>query len=157
MIDTSKGFTIVRTFDATPEELWDAWINADAIADWWRPRDTITPRESVEMDARVGGRYVYTMVNASDPSKGVVTGGVFREMQPYTRLSFTWGYPDGDQNDQPVATVTFEPDGGRTRMTFDLRGVEGKQGDGFFYDGWDQVLDSLETYISTGDAAGYGQ
>ena len=76
--------------------------------------------------------------------------GSFREMQPYTRLSFTWGYPDGDQNDQPVATVTFQPDGGRTRMTFDLRGVEGKQGDGFFYDGWDQVLDSLETYIQYG-------
>ena len=35
-----------------------------------------------------------------------------------------------------------------TSMTFDLRGVDGAEGDGFFYDGWKDVLDSLGRYLS---------
>ena len=53
---------------------------------------------------------------------------------------FTWGQPDDDPHDAPVVTVTLEPVGEGTRMTFDLRGVEGKPGDWFFYDGWDEAL-----------------
>ena len=79
----------------------------------------------------------------------VVTGGVYREVAPFTRLVFTWGYPDGNQDDQPVVTITLEPPGAGTRMTFDLRGVDGKKGDGFFHDGWDEALDSLEDYLSS--------
>jgi hypothetical protein len=32
-------------------------------------------------------------------------------------------------------------------MTFDLRGVDGTKGDGYFYDGWQDVLDSLGDYL----------
>lgn len=145
MIDFSKGFSIVRTFDATPEEVWTAWTDPVAAAQWWRPRNTTTPRDLMEMDVRPGGRYVYTMIN-NDSGDRVVTGGVYREVTPFSRLVFTWGYPDADPDDSPVVTVTLEAIGDKTRMTFDLRGVEGTKGDGFFYDGWDQVLDSLETY-----------
>lgn len=146
VIDTSKGFTIVRTFTATPEEVWRAWTDADAIAQWWHPRGAHTPRESVEVDLRIGGRYVYSMVN-NDTGDSVVSGGVYREIEPFTRLVFTWGYPDGDQDDQPIATVELEavPEG--TRQTFDLRGVEGAPGDGYFYDGWVGVLDVLGDYL----------
>ncbi|WP_304454025.1 SRPBCC domain-containing protein [Nocardiopsis sp. YSL2] len=146
MIDVSKGFTLVRTFEASPEEVWKAWTDPDAAAQWWRPRGTTTPRETVEMDTQVGGRYTYTMVNDAVGNK-VVTGGVYREVVPFERLVFTWGHPDGDPDDTPVITVTLEPVNEGTRMTFDLRGVEGAEGDGSFHDGWQEVLDSLENYM----------
>ena len=47
MIDTTRGFTLVRTFEATPEEVWRAWADPDEAAQWWHPRETSTPRESV--------------------------------------------------------------------------------------------------------------
>ncbi|MDJ0376122.1 SRPBCC domain-containing protein [Cryobacterium sp. PH31-L1] len=146
MIDTAKGFTIVSTYDATPDEVWTAWTDADAAAQWWFPRGTSTPRETVEIDARVGDNYVYTMVNDATGDK-VVSGGVYREVLPLERLVFTWGEPDGDPDDSPIVTITIEPVGNRTRMTFDLRGVAGSKGDGFFYDGWQDVLDSLGRYL----------
>lgn len=142
MIDASKGFTLVRTFDATPEEIWEAWTDPDSAAQWWPS----TPRETVEIDARVGGRYTYTMVNDATGER-IITAGVYREVVPFERLVFTWGYPDGDPDDTPAITITLEPAGERTRMTFDLRGVEGKKGDGFFYDGWQDALDSLEEHL----------
>ena len=147
MIDESQGFTLVREVDATPEEVWAAWTDPDEAADWWHPRNTRTPRDEVEIDARVDGRYVYTMVN-EDSGERVVTGGVYREVVPFERLVFTWGNPDDEPDDQPVITVTLEPVGDRTRMTFDLRGVSGTPGDGYFYDGWVDALDSLEEHLS---------
>ena len=146
MIDMTKGFTIVRMVDASVEDVWRAWTDPDVAAQWWHPRGTSTPRESVEIDARVNGRYTYTMVN-DETGERVVTGGRYREVVPVERLVFTWGDPDGDPDDTPVVTVTLEPDGDRTRMTFDLRGVDGSKGDGFFYDGWEEALDSLDDYL----------
>lgn len=152
MIDASKGFTLVRTFAATPEEVWEAWTDADSAAQWWRPRGTSTPRETVEIDARVGGRYTYTMVNDATGIK-VVTAGTYREVVPFERLVFTWGNPSDDSGDTPVITVTLEPAGEGTLMTFDLRGVDGAKGDGSFYDGWDEVLDSLGKHLEHSQAA----
>lgn len=147
MIDSSKGFTIVRTFEATPEEVWQAWTDPDSAAQWWHPNGATTPRESVEIDAHVGGSYQYTMVN-DETGEEVVTGGVYREVRPFERLAFTWGDPGGDPDETPIVTISLEPVSEGTRMTFDLRGVEGAKGDGFFYDGWDQVLDSLQGYFT---------
>lgn len=66
MIDTTKGFTIVRTFTATPRRVWQAWLDPECIAAWWHPAGAATPRDSVQVDPRVGGRYRYTMVNQED-------------------------------------------------------------------------------------------
>lgn len=147
MTDMSQGFTIVRLLDATPEEVWRAWTDPGAVAQWWHPAGASTPRDSVEIDARVGGRYRYSMVNDDDGTT-VVTGGTYLDVTPYTRLSFTWGEPDADPEDTPVVTLTLEPEGDGTRLTFELRGVEGHPGDGFFHDGWTSTLDSLAAHVA---------
>ena len=68
MIETEqtleKAFTITRIFDAPRAEIWRAWTDPDEAAAWWHPRGLETPRESVELDVRPGGRYRYTMVAA---------------------------------------------------------------------------------------------
>lgn len=161
MTDSSKGFTLVRTFEATPEEIWKAWTDPGSAAQWWHPLGASTPREAVEIDARAGGRYTYTMVNDAT-GETVVTSGVYREVTPFRRLVFTWGEPDGVftwgesdgvPNATPVITVTLEPIAAGTRMTFELRGVHGASGDGSFYDGWQGVLVSLGAYVEQSRSA----
>ncbi|PJJ55225.1 SRPBCC family protein [Compostimonas suwonensis] len=146
MIDASTGFTLARTFDASSEEIWEAWLTPDSAAQWWHPRGMSTPRETVRIDARVGGRYTYTMVDDVTGDR-FVAAGVYREVSPFERLVFTWGYPDGDPDDSPVVTITLERLDGGTRMIFDLRGVAGRKGDRSFYDGWQQALDSLGEHL----------
>jgi uncharacterized protein YndB with AHSA1/START domain len=148
MIDETKGFTLVRELDATPEEIWDAWTNPDEAAMWWHPRGVSTPRETVTIDARVGGRYAYTMVNDATGEK-FLTGGVYREVVPHDRLVFTWGAPDDDPDDCPLITITIEPRGESTRMTFDLRGFDGVPGDANVFDGWDSALDVFADHVRT--------
>jgi uncharacterized protein YndB with AHSA1/START domain len=160
-IDTSTGFTLVRTFRASPEQIWQAWTDADSAARWWHPLQMHTPRDSVQIDARVSGRYTYTMVPdapagdvpADDaalgaaPAEGIVTAGTYRVVEPHRRLEFTWGFPDDDADESPLVTIALEPVDDVTRMTFQLLGVAGVEGDGSYYDGWEQALDSLGEYL----------
>jgi uncharacterized protein YndB with AHSA1/START domain len=153
MIDTSKGITLVRNLDATPEAIWNAWTDPDQAAQWWHSRGTSTPRETVEIDARVGGRYAYTMVN-DENGEEYPTGGVYREVKPVSRLVFTWSNPADDPDDQPVVTVAIDPAGDLTRLTFDLRGVDGMSGDDSFYDGWESALDNLAEHVGQASVRG---
>ena len=86
-----KQFTITRVFDAPRELVWQAWTDPDEAAIWWHPRGIETPRESVQIDARVGGQYSYTMI-APDGTEYPTTGD-YREITPPERLVFTWGSP----------------------------------------------------------------
>ncbi len=152
MIDMTLGFTLVRDFDATPEELWAAWTDPDEAAVWWHPAGLRTPRETVTIDARVGGRYAYTMVDDATGAR-YPTGGVYREVVENVRLVFTWGSPDDDPDDAPLVTVTLEPLGRLTRQTFDLRGADGARGDGWIHDGWESALDELGAHMAPAGAA----
>ena len=146
--DRTQGFTIARTYQATPQEVWEAWTDPDSVAQWWHPHRLSTPRESVELDPRIGGRYVYTMV-VDATGERIVSGGVYLEVTPYERLVFTWGDPAADPDDAPVITVALEPVDTGTLMTFELRGVPGGKGDGSFYDGWDDTLAVLAEHLES--------
>jgi uncharacterized protein YndB with AHSA1/START domain len=147
MIDTTKGFTIVREFDADPQELWQAWTDPDETAAWWHPDGLHALRDSVAIDARVGGRYAYTIVNDLTGERHP-SGGEYREVVENEKLVFTWGNPDDDPDTAPLVTVTLASLGaGRTRITLDLRGIAAAPGDGSFYDSWDSVLDELDAYL----------
>ena len=53
---------ITRVFDASRERVFRAWTDPDDVAEWFSPAPLTTPRESVRIDLRVGGRYELTMV-----------------------------------------------------------------------------------------------
>jgi uncharacterized protein YndB with AHSA1/START domain len=155
MIDATKGFTLVREFAATPAEIWDAWTNPDEAAHWWHPRGVSTPRESVSIDARVGGTYAYTMINDATGER-YPTVGEYREVVPFERLVFTWGRAGDDPDDRPLITVSIEPlqsdlGGERTRMTFDLRGYDAAPGDADVYDGWDSAFEVLSDHLTSAE------
>lgn len=153
MIDTSIGFTLTRELDATPQAIWDAWTNPDQAAQWLHPRGVSTPRESVEIDARVGGRYSYTMVNDLSDEE-YPTAGEYREVVLPEKLVFTWGMPDDGPDEQLLITVTIADLGELTRLTFDLRGYEGMSGDDNIYDGWESALDELVAFLGQSGVLG---
>ncbi|WP_211368057.1 SRPBCC family protein [Microbacterium rhizomatis] len=146
MIDDSMGFRMVRTFDATAPQVWAAWTDADEAAQWWHPQRMTTPRETVAIDPRVDGRYTYTMVD-DQTGESHPTGGVYREVVEGEKLVFTWGRPDSDPDETPVITVTITPLGELTRLTFDIRGVDGMKGDDSYWDGWESALDELADHL----------
>jgi uncharacterized protein YndB with AHSA1/START domain len=72
---------IERVFDAPRELVWKAFTDPDQIAKWFGPVGYSVPRDSVEVDLRVGGHQKLTMV-PDDPSypPGGPSDGVFDEI-----------------------------------------------------------------------------
>ena len=142
----NKQFTIARIFDAPRDLVWRAWTDPDEAAIWWHPRGIETPRESVQIDAHVGGRYSYTMI-APDGAEYPTTG-VYLEITPPERLVFTWGSPGDD--DAPVISIDLAEHGdsrAQTLMTFHVQGIDGSPGDENVYDGWDSAFDILDEHL----------
>lgn len=137
-------FTILRTFDAPRELVWRAWTEEAELAQWLRPFGVST--DSLSFDVRVGGRYAYTMTN-EETGERFPTGGVYLEIEPISRLVFTWGEPGAPVESAPVITLTFTAQGDRTELLFHLRGFAGTPGDGYVYDGWDEALTNLDRHL----------
>jgi uncharacterized protein YndB with AHSA1/START domain len=96
---------LVRTFAAPRQLVWDAWTDPDQLARWWGPRGVSTPRESIELDLRPGGRIRFDMVDdatgARFPNSGTVVA-----VDPPARLVWSDdGFPDG--TGKGTTTVTF--------------------------------------------------
>jgi uncharacterized protein YndB with AHSA1/START domain len=72
---------IERVFDAPRELVWKAFTDPDQIAKWFGPVGYSVPRETVEVDLRVGGHQKLKMV-PNDPSypPGGPSDGVFDEI-----------------------------------------------------------------------------
>jgi uncharacterized protein YndB with AHSA1/START domain len=123
MTDRPRGFTLVRTFAASPDRVFRAWTDS-AHLDWFF-NDTMTTDVPTEVDLRVGGAWRQMMV--IDDDTAYVTGGIYREIVPGKRLVLAWGavggWPDIDPDDLdagPTVTITFHAVGGGTRMTLRL-------------------------------------
>ena len=58
---------ITRIFDAPPDRVYQAFVDPDQLARWFGPVGWTVPRETVEVDARPGGRQRLVMVSAENP------------------------------------------------------------------------------------------
>ncbi|HLN77471.1 MAG TPA: SRPBCC domain-containing protein [Nocardioidaceae bacterium] len=77
----AKELHIERVFDAPRELVWKAFTDPDQISQWFGPVGYSVPRDSVDIDLRVGGHQRLTMV-PDDPSypPGGPSEGVFEEV-----------------------------------------------------------------------------
>jgi uncharacterized protein YndB with AHSA1/START domain len=111
-----RGFVLTRMLDAPPEVVWQAWTQPKYL-DWFFNPGTRTYLPT-SVDLRVGGAWRQHMVESEN--RQYVTGGIYKEIVPHSRLVFAWGasggWPDTDAMDGPQVTVELTPEGERTRM-----------------------------------------
>jgi uncharacterized protein YndB with AHSA1/START domain len=96
---------IVRTFAAPRPLVWEAWTDPDQMARWWGPRGISTPRESIELDLRRGGRLRFDMVDDATGER-YPNSGTLLDVDPPARIVWSDdGFSDGTGT--ATATVTF--------------------------------------------------
>ena len=76
----NDGITITKIFDAPREKVWKAWTDPEMVKKWWGPEGFWAP--SIEIDFRVGGKYVYGMhgPEGSEWDRDMYSAGVFKEI-----------------------------------------------------------------------------
>jgi uncharacterized protein YndB with AHSA1/START domain len=107
---------ITRTFDAPASLLFALWTDPAHFKHWMGPGKYEC--RHVEMDVRVGGAY-RGMIYAEDTGESWFEG-IYREIEPYTRLVFTFKWDHGPSGDvETLVTVTFREEAdSRTTMNF---------------------------------------
>jgi len=116
---------ITRVLDAPPERVYQAFTDPDQFAEWSGPVGFPVHRDTVELDARVGGRQRFAMVSDADPSMRTGLDGVFIEVVQNVLLSSrgAWDGIPGQAGPWPSnLRVEFHDYNGKTRLVRRGRG-----------------------------------
>jgi uncharacterized protein YndB with AHSA1/START domain len=102
---------IERTFDASAEDVFDAWTSAEVMRRWFHcAPDWDTPR--AEVDLRVGGT-VRVVMRRPDGTEHEARGEYTAIDRP-RRLAMTWTFDDDPANEQLIELSFSESDGSTT-------------------------------------------
>jgi uncharacterized protein YndB with AHSA1/START domain len=143
----SYELRVERLIDATPEEVFDAYTDPEAMKVWFTILDEGMIVEN-EIDLRVGGKWV--------SSWGFSPEEMFRETQTFEVVDrphrlvtkSTGSSPDGASFDTDV-DISFKEEGGKTLMSVVQTGFpDGESRDFFANTAWNGFFDRINAYFA---------
>jgi uncharacterized protein YndB with AHSA1/START domain len=141
----SPTLEIDRVLPAPVQDVFAAFTEPARLRAWWGPQGFSVP--SVEFEPRVGESYRIEM----QPPEGEAfhLSGVFREVDPLSRLAFTfnWEPPDADDVETVVA-LSFSDAGGSTEVALSQGAFRTVERRDLHRDGWTDSFDKLEAILS---------
>lgn len=132
-----------RVFDATPAEVFDAWLTREQWAAWIGPEGMNC--EVPLLEPRVGGRYEITMHLAN--GQVIPVSGVFKTIERPNRLVFSWGW-NGDATRQSRITLDFVAQGARTELILRQEGLGTVANRDDHGKGWNSALNKLVRHLA---------
>ena len=138
--------TIIRIFDASREQVFQAWIDPDQLAMWWGPEELHTPRESIEIDPRVGGVWKATMVMNEGGQEYPIRSEIVRIKDPELiemREAASEMFPF-----ETTLKITLEDFEDKTILTIVSRMITENPDFGGAVEGWGTSLEKLRRLLS---------
>ena len=135
---------VTRVFDAPRELVYQAFVDADQLPQWFGPVGFSVPRDTVDIDARVGGHQRFTMVQDGNPEVTAPVDATFTEMIENELLVGVESSTDGP----PVSLrIEFHDEGGKTRLVVRQEPFDEKLV-GLFDQGWESSFTKLDTLLA---------
>jgi uncharacterized protein YndB with AHSA1/START domain len=150
MSDNTTDLVVTRIFNAPRNLVYRAFVDPDQLAAWFGPVGFSVPRDSVEVDAKVGGHQRLTMVNDADPSQTSPIDATFVEVIENELLvgeqdtSAIPGFP------APVMRLRLEfhdEPGGKTRLVV-TQGPYQPEVISMAAEGWESSFTKLDKLVS---------
>jgi uncharacterized protein YndB with AHSA1/START domain len=160
-----RTVVITRVFAAPRALVWKAWTDPKHMAEWWGPNCFTNP--VCDIDVRPGGSW--RIVLRSPDGIDYPLKGVYREVVAPQRLVMSMDLsehpdawhdlvtPDRDRSKgrpalNPLCAVTFEDEGGKTKLTIAMSFESAGFRDSFvrigMEQGWSQSLDRLKALLA---------
>lgn len=143
--EAARVVRIERTFNASAEDVFDAWTSEEVIRRWFIPGDG-WQEPSAEVDLRVGG--MIRVVMRDPDGEPVRAGGEFTLIERPHRLAYTWTFDDDPSNQQMIEMEFTERDGATTVVFVNSDISEERRRDAQ-YDGWSRCFDEFERALGS--------
>jgi uncharacterized protein YndB with AHSA1/START domain len=101
---------ITRRYPASPEKVWRAWTDPQALSAWFGPGEANSVLVA-DLDVRPGGKYRIRFRTPDGEEHEV--GGSYEEVIPRRKLVFSWAWHSTPERVSRV-TVELRPDAGGT-------------------------------------------
>ena len=134
-----------RTYDAPAQAVFDAWTSEEVLRRWWHAGHDWETTEA-EVDLRVGGAVRVVMRNPHEDIE-YGGGGEYTEVEPPTRLAFTWTWDDDSK--RQLIEIDFEESDGATRVRFTHSGLWDEESRISHEDGWGKAFDNLSRTLES--------
>lgn len=138
-VKAAPAVVVRRTIAASPEDLFDAWLDAEALGIWMRPNGI--RHTSAKTDARVGGSYEIIMQGESETYPH---HGVYKVIDRPRRLVFTW-ISKATSGGSTLVTVDFLPVDQRTEVVVTHEQLAEEARDSHTR-GWTSGIEQLAVY-----------
>ena len=133
-----------RVLRATPERIYRAFLDADALVKWLPPHGFTGQMH--HMDAKVGGTYKMSFTNFTS-GKSHVFGGTYLELVPHERLRYTDKFDDPHLPGEMQTTITLQQVSVGTEVSIVQEGVPGVIPAEACYLGWQESLTLLAQLV----------
>ena len=137
------NFTIERSYEFTPGEVFAAFASAEAKGRWLFAPDE-APKDGDRFDFRVGGRDHFTVKEPNGPTH--IYDALYYDIVPDQRIIYSYEmYADDARISVSIATVELTPVEAGTRLTFTEQGayLDGKDTPEQREHGTGEVLDDF--------------
>lgn len=126
-----------RVLRATPERIYRAFLDADAMVKWLPPHGFTGRVEHV--DARVGGTYRMSFTNFSN-GQSHAFGGRYLELVPSERIRHTDTFDDPNLPGEMQTTISLRPVSCGTEVDIVQEGIPAMIPPEACYLGWQESL-----------------
>ena len=133
-----------RVLRATPERVYRAFLEPDAMAKWLPPYGFACTVH--HMEPRVGGTYRMSFRNFST-GNGHSFGGEYRELIPNQRLRYTDKFEDPSLTGEIVTTIALQQVSCGTEITVVQEGIPDMIPVDGCYLGWQESLEQLAQLV----------
>ena len=133
-----------RVLRAKPERIYQAFLNADAMAKWLPPNGFIGKVH--ELDARVGGIHRMSFTNFTTGHSHSF-GGQYLELVPNERIRYTDKFEDPNLPGELLVTITLKKVSVGTELNIEQEGMPDVIPPEACYLGWQESLALLAKLV----------
>lgn len=134
-----------RVFNASPEKIYRAFIDADAQAKWLPPNGFACKVH--HLDAKVGGTYKMSFTNFTT-GKSHSFGGKYLELKPGEFIRYSDQFDDPNLPGEMITTVTIKQVSCGSDVTIVQEGIPDVIPPEMCYLGWQDSLNQLGNLVN---------
>ena len=140
----SNRISLHRILKTTPEKVYKAFVDVDALASWMPPNGFIGKVH--QMDLKFGGHYKMSFTNFTT-GNSYSFGGEYLEITPNELLVYTDAFDDPNLPGQIITRIEFYKVVCGTELIVSQEGIPDVIPSEMCYLGWQESLDKLKCLV----------